>query len=89
MVAPSSADPFVHQDFSACFVHRLSELLVLLFAELALVGMGAPHESPDRDASTCEAPEKRGQLGAGTSEPLARVAPPIGEVHTITWSEFR
>jgi hypothetical protein len=58
MVAPSSADPFVHKDFSACFVQHLSELLVLLFAELALVGMGAPHESPDLDASAQEAPEK-------------------------------
>jgi hypothetical protein len=89
MVASSSADPLVHQDFPTRFVHHLPELLVLLLTELPLIGMGAPHESPDRDASTCEAPEKRGQLGAGTSEPLARVAPPIGEVHTITWSEFR
>jgi hypothetical protein len=88
MVAPSSADPLVHQDFPACFVDRLSELLVLLFAELALIGMGAPHEPPYRDASTDEASKKCRQLGAGTSEPLVGIAPPIEEIHPVTWSEL-
>jgi len=42
VVAPGPADPLVHQDFPARFVHHLSELLVLLLAELPLIGMGAP-----------------------------------------------
>jgi hypothetical protein len=88
MVAPSSADPLVHQDFPACFIHQLPEFLVLLLTELPLIGMGAPHEPADRDASTCEAPEKCRQPGPGTSEPLAGIAPPIGEVHAVAWTQF-
>jgi hypothetical protein len=88
MVAPSSADALVHQDLPARFVHALPELLVLLLTELPLIGMGAPHEAPDRDTSIYEAREKRRQLGARTSEPLSGIAPPIGEVDAVTRREL-
>jgi hypothetical protein len=88
MVAPSSSDPLVHQHLPACFVQPFSEFPVLLLAELALIGMGAPHQSADFDASAQEARKKCRQFGAGTAEPLAGVAPPIGKIHAVTWSEL-
>ena len=56
VVAASPADPLVEQHLAPGLVQDLSELEVLLLAELRLVRMRPPHQTPHVDAAS-------GQLG--------------------------
>lgn len=81
------ADPLVQQDLTTRVVHDLPELSVLLLAELALVGMGSPHQPAHVDPSPDSFGKHRPQFGPRSSQPLAGVPSPFEEPHLIPRTE--
>ncbi len=74
MVAPGPSHAFVEQELAAGSIDGSSEMQVLACAEVELIGVRPPYETPHVDASAHEARELGGDFGARPGEPLVAVA---------------
>ena len=81
VVASVASHPLVEQDLTAGFVHRVDEMEVLLLTEMRLIGVGAPHETSDDDASGGQPGEDPCNLRPRSSEPFVRIPPPVREIN--------
>src|SRR5439155_4474569 len=79
MMAATTSNAFVQEDLAARLLDHRPQVQVLLLAEVALVGVGPPHQPPDVDASPGELAEHAADLGARPRQRLVGVSTPIGE----------
>ena len=79
VMAASASNPLVQKDLAARLVHDGPQVHVLLLAEVALVRVGAPHQTPDVDPSPGELAEHATDLRPGPRQLLVGVPPPVGE----------
>ena len=83
VVAAAPADPFVEQHLAPGLVQDLSELEVLLLAELRLVRMRPPHQTSHVDAVPGQIGQDLAQSGTRAVQQLVRISPPIREEEVI------
>jgi hypothetical protein len=87
MVRAGAPDTLVEYDRAAGRGYDPGELRLFLLVEAEALGMGAPEETADVDASPGERGEHGRERGAGVGQLLVVVTAPIGQAEEVTGGE--